>query len=157
MIRLMNEVIETAVDVARRQAVPIHTFAFYHDHESAAISVCLDTEANCRKVVNKINKYNMKRFQQHVEAESVDIQAAALWQANVGRNLSLGDFALVNVARADLNGVVADTHFYAAMVQTVVAHQPAIVALAPDPSSLLFCCSGPRDEVELVWSILGVG
>jgi len=40
----------------------VYTFALYHDHESAAVSVCVDTEANSRRVVAHTNRYNMKHF-----------------------------------------------------------------------------------------------
>ena len=51
-----------------------------------------------------------------------DLKDAALWQANVGRSLSLGDFAIVNAARTDIGEVPVDDRFYVLMAQAVVAH-----------------------------------
>src|SRR5687767_4198389 len=96
-------VVTAAIEVVRKQSVPVHTFAFYHDHESGAVSVCVDTEENSRRVVADSNRYAMKEFAKAIERG--DLENAARWQANVGRNLSLGDFALVNVARTELGRI----------------------------------------------------
>jgi len=82
-----------------------------------------------------------------------DLAQAALWQANVGRSLSLGDFALVNAARTDIGELQIDDQFYVLMTQAVVAVQERVAALAPHPDKLVFACSGPDDEVALVWAM----
>ena len=42
--------------------IPVFTFAFYHDHESGAVSVCVDTKENSAKLVLSMNNYNMRHF-----------------------------------------------------------------------------------------------
>src|SRR5438045_2194234 len=56
------EILRDAIALLRREQVALHTFAFYHDHESAAASVCADTAENSRRVVDEINRFNMKYF-----------------------------------------------------------------------------------------------
>ena len=41
---LIEKVIDQALFEARSRNVPVYTFALYYDHESPAISVCVDTE-----------------------------------------------------------------------------------------------------------------
>jgi hypothetical protein len=60
---------------------------------------------------------------------------------------------MVNVARTDLEaGMRIGTKFYLAMIRAVLARESDIVALAKHPEQLIFCCSGPEDEVAFVWS-----
>ena len=82
-----------------------------------------------------------------------DLKDAALWQANVGRSLSLGDFAIVNAAHTDIGDVPVDDRFYVLMTQAVVAIQNRVAALAPHPDKLVFACSGADDDVALVWAM----
>jgi hypothetical protein len=104
--RLFEKILEEAIAEVRARRVPVFTFALYHDHESAAVSVCVDTEENSKKVVQSINSFNMKYFTKAVR--SGDLKDAALWRANIGRSLSLGDFTMVNVARRDLGKVAVN-------------------------------------------------
>jgi hypothetical protein len=134
-----------------KAGVPVFTFALYHDHESGAVSVCVDTEEQSRATVRGINAYNAKHFLR--EIDDGNLKGAALWQANPGRSLSLGDFALVNLARTPLDGVSVSSDFYLEMVRAVVAAGDTIAAFATDPERLLFACSGPDDEVTYVWSL----
>src|SRR5258708_2523137 len=107
---LFAEVLSNAIDEVRERGTPMYTFAFYHDHESAAVSVCVDTEENSRRSVAKSNAYGIKHFAQAIAAG--DLKSAALWNANTGRSLSLGDFALVNVARANLDEIMPGKGFH---------------------------------------------
>ena len=90
---LFDEVLSNAIDELRECGTRVYTFAFYHDHESAAVSVCVDTEANSRRFVAKSNAYRIRHFAKAVSAGN--LKSAALWNANTGRSLSLGDFAMV--------------------------------------------------------------
>ncbi len=96
-----------------------------------------------------MNKYNLRYFLKAV-AEG-NLQLASLWQANVGRSLSLGDFAMVNVARADIEESVIDERFYLSMVQALVAVQDEIAMLTSNPERLLLACSSESSEVGYVW------
>jgi hypothetical protein len=77
----------------------------------------------------------------------------ALWNANIGRNLALGDFTVVNLERVELETEDADDKFYLIMVRSLITMQNDIAKLSPNPSRLLFTCSGPDDEVSYVWSV----
>lgn len=144
-------VLNNAIAKLRADAVPVFTFAFYHDHESGAVSVCVDTEANSNRQVRSTNRYNTKHFR--TEIAGGNLAGVSLWQANVGRNLSLGDFAKVNLARTAFNGPEVSDEFYLLMVRALLAVEDEIAALAPDPGRLIFTCSGPNDEVAYVWSL----
>jgi hypothetical protein len=149
----LKAALKAAIVQLRADPVPIHTFAFYHDHESGAVSVCVDTKESSREHLNRSNRWSMKHFAQHIQAGSWE--DASLFQANVGRSLSLGDFARVNLARTRVPpSTVIDGAFYLAMARTVIARQQDILSLAPDPEDVLFCCSGAGAEVGMVWSAL---
>jgi hypothetical protein len=147
---LFDKTIQQALAQAQAKSIAIYTFAFYFDHESRAVSVCIDTEENSSRVVNKMNSYNQKHFLDAVVAG--DLHRAAMWQANIGRSLLLGDFLLVNLARADVTEADIGDEFFISMVRAVVRNQPAIVGLSADKARLILCCSGPNDEVQLCWS-----
>lgn len=146
-------VLDVALDAVASQGIAVYTFALYHDHESAAVSVCVDTGESSARFVASVNRCNMTRFARAV-AEG-DLRSAAMWTANVGRNLSLGDFALVNVARTPLGDVVVDDEFHVAMAQSLMAVRHRVAALSARPERLIFACSGPDDEVALVWAMPG--
>jgi len=90
---LFREVLESGLGEIESSGLPVFTFAMYHDHESGAVSVCADSEENSARAVASMNAYSAKHFGTAVAKG--DLEHAALWQANVGRNLSLGDFAIV--------------------------------------------------------------
>jgi hypothetical protein len=149
----LASVVKAAVAELQAAPIPIHTFAFYHDHESNAVSVCADTKESSLRAVRKSNQWSMKYFAQHLLDGSWE--DACLFQANVGRSLSLGDFTRVNLARTALPPKTnTDQSFYLAMARAVIAHQANIVSLAPDPEDVVFCCSSADSEVGLVWSAL---
>lgn len=150
LARLVNEILGQAIARVRNEAVPIYTFALYHDHESAALSVCIDTEENSRRCVAQMNRYAKKHFADALTRGNLG--AAALWRANVGRSLSLGDFALVNMARRDLGPLRDQDDFYLTLVRSLALVESPVLALSPDPERTLFCCSGADDETQYVWS-----
>lgn len=151
--QLFTNVLESALTEIEACKIPVFTFALYHDHESEAVSVCVDTEENSSRIVQRINAYNTKHFMEAVRTG--DLDSAGLWQANTGRSLSLGDFETVNVARTELGKLEVNPQFYLAMIQAVLAKQNEIAALAPKPERLVFACSGAHDEVAYVWSLPG--
>ena len=148
---LVASVLDRALVEVQSRSLPVYTFALYHDHESGAISVCVDTEDNSNRSVASSNRFNMKYFMKAIADK--DLNAASLWQANVGRSLSLGDFALVNAARTALGDVEPDHAIYLAMVESLVAIQRRVAALSPSPERLVFACSGAEDEVAYVWAL----
>jgi hypothetical protein len=148
---LVASVLDRALAEVQSQSLPVYTFALYHDHESGAISVCVDTEDNSSRSVASSNRFNMKYFMKAIADK--DLNAASLWQANVGRSLSLGDFALVNAARTPLGDVEPDQAFYLAMVESLVAIQRRVAAFSPSPERLVFACSGAEAEVAYVWAL----
>lgn len=148
--KFLEAVLKAAIAEVKMKNVSVFTFAFYHDHESDAISVCVDTEENSAKVVESMNSYNLRYFLKAIS--SGDLKHASLWKANVGRSLSLGDFVMVNVARTDIGDSVTDDRFYLLMLQALVAVQGEIAQLSRNPERMVLACSGPDEEVGYVWS-----
>jgi len=149
---IFSSVLKSALIEIREKSFPIYTFALYHDHESAEISVCADTLENSAKFVVSSNNYRMKYFSDAIIDN--DLKAASLWQANIGRSLSLGDFVLQNVARTELGKIRPNKVFYLNMIKSIMAMQDEIASLSLDPKLLLFASSGPNYEVECVWSMV---
>ncbi len=149
---LFLQILNTALAELRSAGIDVFSFALYHDHESRTVSVCVDTEANSWRAVEESNRYSAAHFQEAIAQG--DLQQAVLWQANAGRNLSLGDFLLVNLARTNLGDVPVDEQFHLLMAQALIANQQAIAALASKPARLLLACSGRDSEVALAWSPL---
>lgn len=151
----LRDVVDRGLQEVRKRDIRIYTIALYHDHESAAVSVCVDTRDNSERVALEINAYNTKHFRRAIEAG--DLDKAVLWQAGPGRSLSLGDFSAVNLARTDLpRGLVfwrQPKINQLAMVRALMAHEGDIRALSLDPKQTILACSGPEDEVALLWSL----
>ena len=142
--------IRAAIGEAEKRDLRIYTFALYFDHESPALAVCMDTKENSRLRVREQNNYSAKYFLKFIGDR--DIERAARWQANVGRNLSLGDFAVVNVAREEVGPIELSAEDCLGLIERVLAHESAIRKLADDADELVFCCTSPSDEVGIVWS-----
>ena len=147
---LVADVLVRAIAEVRSRAVDVFTFALYHDHESAAVSVCVDTEINSARFVSSQNAFYASRFVDAVAKG--DLQTASLFRANAGRSLSLGDFEMANVARTDLRRVRADDSFYLSMVRTLRGAEREIGGLSRHPQRLLFCASSANDEVGYLWT-----
>jgi hypothetical protein len=150
--RLFEDVLSGAIPEVRVAGIDVVTFALYHDHESSAVSVCVDTEASSARLVRSQNAFNTRYFADAVTKG--DLRTAALFQANVGRSLSLGDFELVNVARTDLNGIRPDEGFYLSMIRSLRRREGEIARLARDPQRLLFCASSADSEVGYLWTMV---
>jgi len=148
-MQIIAELLDLAIAAIAKKAIPVYTFALYHDRESSLLSVCVDTAANSKKVVAGINQYNASHFAAAIKTG--DLRNAALWQANLGRSLALGDFSAVNLVSVGLNDVPVDDGFYVAMIRETLRLRDTIRRLTTDPSDLVFVCSGPRDEVEYAW------
>jgi hypothetical protein len=147
----MTEIFEDMIDEAltKSQGLDIYSFAIYHDHESGFVSICVDTKDNSDIKVIESNKYSMKHFQR-VVAEG-ELEEAMLWQANVGRNLSLGDFELVNIVEHELVKQDTSDRFYLDMVKAIGNKANVILKQSSHGASLLFCCSTANEEVGLTW------
>jgi hypothetical protein len=151
--RLFDDVLSRAIPQVREAGIDIFTFAFYHDHESQAVSICVDTEPNSARLVQRRNAFAIHHFSAAVA--DGDLKKAALFQANVERSISLGDFTLVNVARTGIGSIRADSDFYLNMIRALRAHESEIVSMASDPRRLLFCSSSEKWEVGYTWSYRG--
>jgi len=148
----IDGILADALAQVRAAGVSVYTFAIHFDHESHALSVCVDTIEKSRSTVASINVYNSRYF--HKAVASGDLKGASLWQANIGRSLSLGDFHLVNVARRDLpTDIEVSSEFFVCLVQALVSIESEVAAISTAPEALVFCCSGMENEVEYCWAL----
>lgn len=147
---LFDNVLSRAIPEVHAAAIDVFTFAFYHDHESAAVSICVDTKASSERLVRSQNAFTIKYFADAVSRG--DHRKAGLFKANVGRSLSLGDFEMVNVARTDIGSVSVDDNFYLQMICAVRAREREIVLMTSDVERLLFCSSSAEWEVGYTWT-----
>jgi hypothetical protein len=146
---LLNQSLDEALAAVRQQKITIFTIAFYHDHESRAVSICVDTEANSYAQAASSNRFFSKYFWEAVSAG--DLKEMRASNANLGRNLSLGDFTLVNAGRHDLPKGKVPKSLYLEMIQALREREDEIVALAVSRERLLFGCSGPNEELDFLW------
>jgi hypothetical protein len=145
----LAEALTEALAVVRESKITIFTIAFYHDHESRAISVCVDTEENSHLVAASSNRYFSKYFWRALEVG--DLGELRSSNANVGRSFSLGDFKLVNAGRRDLPKGKIPKDLYLDMIRVLRSKEEEIVALSVSRERLIFCCSGPNAEVDFWW------
>src|SRR6516162_8644908 len=74
-------IVKAALTELRKDPIPIHTFAFYHDHESGTVSVCVDTKESSMELVRSSNRWAMGHFAGHIQSGSWE--DACLFQAKV--------------------------------------------------------------------------
>lgn len=146
-----HAILRAAIDDIKSRNVPVYTFAFYHDHAARAVSVCVDTKASSQRAVQESNTVSLEYFLEALA--DGDLKEASQWPANGGRSLTLGDFALVNVARQEIVDVRVNKQFHLQMLKAVMAFQEEIASLSQEPAELLLTCSGVDEEVEYVWSL----
>lgn len=147
----LQTVLDQALEELREKNIFVYTFAFYHDHESKAVSVCVDTEENSKISVLKQNEYRKKYFNDAIQKK--DLVSVALWNANSGRNLSLGDFTFVNLAYTYLNTLKGGKLLYLGMIEILIENQKRIAALSEAKDKILFLASGPDYEVQYSWTL----
>lgn len=146
---LIDSVIQDAVEQLRNATQAIVTVALYFDHESSALSVCADTEKNSARSVAQANAFSLPYFEKAIEAG--DLEGAALWQGNIGRSLSLGDFTHVNLARRDVPPGLVDEAWFASMAQGLMRHAGLVLQVCASDAVVVFAVSTATDEVGLVW------
>lgn len=82
MHRFLEDVLLAALSELRSDPIDLYTIAFYHDHESRAVSVCADTKSESQQTVRAGNAWAMKYFAQHID--DGNLQDARMFQANTG-------------------------------------------------------------------------
>ncbi len=135
---------------ANQNGPEIITFALYFDHEGSALSVCADTIENSQRTVDQTNSFNFKYFSKAIEHS--DLEKASLWQCNIGRSLSVGDFKHVNLARRDMPSHMSATKLFLEMPKGIMRHTHSILAVCDPRNQIVFATSTENDEVGLVWS-----
>jgi len=151
---LFDQMIKQSVLIAKSKNIKIYTFAFYYSHEDSAISVCIDDFQNSQKALLGTKKWAADQFLRCYRAG--DIEAAVSfgrWTVG-GRNLSVGDFVLRNLAWNPISKLKNYKNFALAIVRAVERNFDEIASQAVQGENLVFCCSGKDDEVQYVWSAL---
>jgi hypothetical protein len=146
----LSGILECAIDELHSQRADVHTFAFCVEAGGRAVSVYADSETNARRVVHALNRASMKRFVRAVQKR--DLDEASMWQASVGRNLSLRTFAWKTLARRALGKHSQAPELHHAMLLAALQHTPRVLELSSAPERVLFTCSTPDEEVGLIWT-----
>src|SRR5690349_8308643 len=124
---LLRSVLERAIDALEKARADVYTFSFCHERDGGAVSVFADSQASSRRVVRALNRASMKRFAKAVRKR--DFEEALMWQATVGRSLSLSDFAWKKLARRPLGKLKSAPELHAAMLLAAMNHAPKVAAL----------------------------
>jgi hypothetical protein len=146
----LASILERAIDELKRARADVYTFSFCHEQSSGAVCVYADSEANSRRVIGALNRASMKRFAKAVKKR--DLEEAMMWQATVGRSLSLSNFAWKKLAKSSLGKLRNEAALHEAMLLAAMNVAPKLAALSSDPEMLLFTCSTADEEVGLVWT-----
>lgn len=147
---ILSAVLQRALDALKQARADVYTFSFCHDRRRGAVSVYADTEVSSRRVLGALNRSSMKRFAKAVQQR--DLDEASMWQASVGRNLSLAAFSWRNLARRTLGDFKHAPELHEAMLLAAIECAPKVVALTSDRETLLFTCSTADEDVGLVWT-----
>lgn len=150
MKAIFEQIIQSAL--ATESQIDIYTLALHYDHHAQTASVCIDSKANSDQQVREQNAYNLEFFKRIVA--DGNLNEAALWQANSGRNLNLADFRAPNISEYAIAEAEVDHSFYVAMVQAIIDQADNIAAHSSHGGDLLFCASTAHAEVGLIWSYL---
>jgi hypothetical protein len=146
---VIDALLASALSAAKAKAVPIYSFALYHDSESSAFSVCIDTHSNSLTATAKSNAFTSEYFGKYVTER--DYKSAVLWQP-IFRNASLGDYAYANIASVDTDighkYTESDVLEYVIKIRRL---EGEILSLSPNPRDVLFSCSTPDDEFGICW------
>jgi hypothetical protein len=150
MKEIFNNLVDKSIFELAKIKIDVYTYAFYHDHESFAVSICVDTKENSIKSLLSQNEFTLTQFDKLIQEK--DLKMASLFKYNTSRNFSLGDFKCVNMCRTDIRkGTAIDDQFYIDMVETINNHKEEIKKLSSEPEDVVFCCSTESDEVGLIW------
>ena len=150
MIDLYREMIEKAIQYLAQKKIDIYTFAFYHDHESFAVSICVDTLIDSENAVKSSNSFKMEQFYSAIYSN--EIKGLILNKLDTGRSFSLGDFTCVNLSRKDIpEEMIITDQFYFDMIKAINEKKDKIIALSTKPEEVVFCCSTEDDEVGIIW------
>lgn len=147
---LLSSVLARAIDELKKARADVYTFSLCHERDRGAVAVYADSEANARRVVRELNRASMKRFAKAVRKR--DLDEALMWQASVGRSLTLSDFAWKALARRPLGKLKNSPELHEAMLLATMQCAPLVAPLASDPEALLFTCSTADEDVGLIWT-----
>ena len=146
----LEDLINNALAEIEGTGTSVYTFAFYHDHESRTLSVCIDTKENSDKLVLQSNEWSNKHFLDYLNEG--DLDSLKLFQINSGRNFSLGDFTHVNLARTKIpTKIEIDNSFYISVIKILQGRAADIKLRSNTPKEVIFCTSTEDDEVGLQW------
>lgn len=152
---LLASILERAIDELKKARADVYTFSFCHEQKSGSVSVYADSEASSRSVIGALNRSSMKRFAKAVKKR--DLDEALMWQATVGRSLSLSNFAWKKLAKSSLGKLKNAPELHEAMLLAALDVAPKVAALTSDRDKLLFTCSTVDEEVGLVWTADAAG
>lgn len=149
----LDAIIKEALEICESEEIIIYTFAMYFDGLNSTISVCFDTKDNSTEMLNSNKTRHSKYFHDALKKE--DLDSMTKYSLSENRNLSLGDFELVDVCRTEIEVSEIDTNkLYLSMINAINRNRLDIIEMSNDVSELALCCSGHLDDTQFVWQAL---
>lgn len=149
----LDAIIKEALEICESEEIIIYTFAMYFDELNNTISVCFDTKDNSTEILNSNKTRHSKYFHDALKKE--DLDSMTKYSLSENRNLSLGDFELVDVCRTEIEISEINTNkLYLSMINAINRNRLDIIEMSNDVSELALCCSGPLDDTQFVWQAL---
>lgn len=151
--RDFDKIIEKALNILFSKGTDIYTFALYYDHESSAVSVCVDTKINSKSVARKSNEFAFQTLKNAISEKNMD--RAKIFGRCSERSFSLGDFKVRSLGWEPMKAPNNSAPFYLALVEVLFRNSKKIAALSNTPDELVLCCSTNDSEVGLAWIYQG--
>ncbi len=150
MSTFFEDMITEALSKVREKSIDIFTFAFYHDHESACVSICIDTEESSVKTIKSSNEFSRIYFYENLIKG--DLDSLGLFNFQTGRSFSLGDYAYCNIIYKSLPAeYMSSNKMYLEMIQAINLNKENILKCSSKPENVFYCCSSENNEVEYIW------
>jgi hypothetical protein len=150
MSTFFDDMVKEALALVIEKNINIYTFAYYHDHESSCISICIDTEENSNKLVKSSNEFTKKHFYKNLEDE--DLDSLKLFCFNSGRSFSLGDYTYRNIVYKKIpEEYKLSKKIYLEMIKAINSNKEEILKFSDKPDNIFFSCSSEDNEVEYIW------
>jgi len=149
-MNIFDEMIEEALKICEQKNINIYTFCFYHDHESKAFSICIDTEEKSKITILQSNEFTKKYF--HEELKTGNLEGLKNWCFQHGRSFSLGDFRYCNIVykKIGTNSEIVKEN-YIEMINSIEKYKEKIKNYSINPDNIFFACSSENNEVEYIW------
>lgn len=150
----LHDVILRALEEVRRHKVRIFTMALGMTMEGRGVAAYVDTVANSDAEVLEDNIHRMKYFEEALRRGNLaDMKE---WQANHGRNLSLADFTMVDLAETQIPAGISIGRTPRSRVielSRALARCRKEIAVHAERVNPMLAVADLDEDVEVVWPL----